>query len=55
MPDAQPAPVSGPLPRGHLLALNRSFRRTVEAEHKRSRTIQADTDAVRLTGMPTTR
>jgi hypothetical protein len=26
MPDAQPAPVGGPLPRGHLLALNRSFR-----------------------------
>jgi hypothetical protein len=28
MPDEQPTPVRGPLPRGHLLALNRSFRRT---------------------------
>jgi site-specific recombinase XerC len=30
MPDAQPAPVGGPLPRGHLLALNRSFRRPLQ-------------------------
>ena len=48
MPDAQPAPVGGPLPRGHLLALNRSFRRTLEAENKSPRTIEAYTDAVRL-------
>src|SRR5919201_19210 len=54
MPDAQPAPVGGPLPRGHLLALNRSFRRTLEAENKSPRTIEAYTDAVLLladTGM----
>jgi integrase/recombinase XerC len=48
MPDAQPAPLGGPLPRGHLLALNRSFRRTLEAENKSPRTIEAYTDAVRL-------
>jgi site-specific recombinase XerD len=48
MSDAQPAPVGGPLPRGHLLALNRSFRRTLEAENKSPRTIEAYTDAVRL-------
>src|ERR671912_2449604 len=48
MPDEQPAPGGGPLPRGHLLALNRSFRRTLEAENKRPRTIEAYTDAVRL-------
>src|SRR5215218_6215138 len=48
MPDEQPAPVGGPLPRGHLLALNRSFRRTLEAENKSPRTIEAYTDAVRL-------
>ena len=49
MPDAQPAPsMGGPLPRGHLLALNRSFRRTLEAENKSPRTIEAYTDAVRL-------
>ena len=48
MPDARPAPVAGPLPRGHLLALNRSFRRTLEAENKSPRTIEAYTDAVRL-------
>ncbi len=35
-------------PRGHPLVLNRSFRRTLEAENKSPRTIQADTDAVRL-------
>ena len=48
MPDAQPAPVCGPLPRGHLLALNRSFRRTLEAENKSPRTVEAYTDAARL-------
>ena len=48
MPHAQPASVGGPLPRGHLLALNRSFRRTLEAENKSPRTIEAYTDAVRL-------
>jgi hypothetical protein len=48
MPDAQPAPMGGPLPRGHLLALNRSVRRTLEAENKSPRTIEAYTDAVRL-------
>jgi hypothetical protein len=48
MPEAQPAPVGGPLPRGHLLALNRSFRRTLEAENKSSRTVEAYTDAVRF-------
>jgi hypothetical protein len=48
MPGAQPAPLGGPLPRGYLLALNRSFRRTLEAENKSPRTIEAYTDAVRL-------
>jgi site-specific recombinase XerD len=48
MPDAQPAPLGGRLPRGHLLALNRSFRRTLEAENKSPRTVEAYTDAVRL-------
>src|SRR4030095_10694853 len=48
MPDAQPAPAGDPLPRGHLLALNRSFRRTLEAENKSTRTVEAYTDAVRL-------
>jgi hypothetical protein len=48
MSDAQPASGRGPLPRGHLLALNRSFRRTLEAENKSPRTIEAYTDAVRL-------
>jgi integrase len=48
MPDAQPTPLSGPLPRGYLLALNRSFRRTLEAENKSPRTVEAYTDAVRL-------
>jgi len=36
------------LPRGHLLVLNRSFQRTLEAENKSPRTIEAYTDAVRL-------
>jgi hypothetical protein len=48
MPDAQPASLGGPLPRGHLLDLIRSFRRTLEAENKSPRTIEAYTDAVRL-------
>jgi hypothetical protein len=48
MPDAQPAPVGGPLPRGYLLALKRSFRRTLEAENKSPRTVEAYTDAVRF-------
>jgi hypothetical protein len=45
---AQPAPADRQLPRGHLLVLNRSFRRTLEAENKSPRTIEAYTDAVRL-------
>jgi len=36
------------MPHGHLLVLNRSFRRTLEAENKSPRTIEAYTDAVRL-------
>jgi site-specific recombinase XerD len=44
---AQPAPADRQLPRGHLLVLDRSFRRTLEAENKRPRTIEAYTDAVR--------
>jgi hypothetical protein len=36
------------LPRAHLLVLNRSFRRTLEAENKSPRTIETYTDAVRL-------
>ena len=42
------APADRQLPRGHLLVLNRSFRRTLEAENKSPRTIEAYTDAVRL-------
>jgi hypothetical protein len=42
------APAGRQLPRGHLLVLNRSFRRTLEAENKSPRTIEAYTDAVRL-------
>ena len=45
---AQPVPAGRQLPRGHLLVLNRSFRRTLEAENKSPRTIEAYTDAVRL-------
>ena len=45
---AQPAPADRQLPRGHLLVLNRSFRRTLEAENKSPRTTEAYTDAVRL-------
>src|SRR5215204_5815895 len=48
MPGAQPLSGRGPLPRGHLLALNRSFYRTLEAENKSPRTVEAYTDAVRL-------
>jgi site-specific recombinase XerD len=36
------------LPRGHLLALNTSFRLTLEQEDKSPRTVEAYTDAVRL-------
>jgi len=43
----QPAAPARQLPRGHLLVLNR-FRRTLEAENKSSRTIEAYSDAVRL-------
>jgi integrase/recombinase XerC len=49
------------LPRGHLLSLNESFRRTLAAENKSPRTIETYTDAVRLlvtfceaTGRPVT-
>jgi site-specific recombinase XerC len=48
MSSAQPASSGRQLPRGHLLVLNRSFRRTLEAENKSPRTIEAYTDAVRL-------
>jgi integrase/recombinase XerC len=48
MPHTQTTPAGRPLPRGHLLALNRSFRRTLEAENKSPRTVEAYTDAVRF-------
>jgi site-specific recombinase XerD len=48
MSHPQPAGPGRQLPRGHLLALNRSFWRTLEAENKSPRTIEAYTDAVRL-------
>jgi integrase/recombinase XerC len=48
MSSSKPAFSGRQLPRGHLLALNRSFRRTLEAENKSPRTIEAYTDAVRL-------
>src|ERR687896_2470574 len=48
MSSTHPAPADRQLPRGHLLVLNRSFRRTLEAENKSPRTIEAYTDAVRL-------
>ena len=48
MSSSQPASSGAQLPRGHLLVLNRSFRRTLEAENKSPRTIEAYTDAVRL-------
>jgi hypothetical protein len=43
-----PAGADRRLPRIHLLVLNRSFRRALEAENKSPRTMQAYTDAVRL-------
>ena len=43
-----PAGADRRLPRSHLLVLNRSFRRALEAENKSPRTIEAYTDAVRL-------
>ena len=49
MSPIQPAPADHQLPRGHLLVLNRSFRRNLEAENKSPRIIvEAYTDAVRL-------
>ena len=48
MSSTQSTPQERQLPRGHLLVLNRSFRRTLEAENKSPRTIEAYTDAVRL-------
>ena len=48
MSQLHPVPAGRQLPRGHLLVLNRSFRRTLEAENKSPRTIEAYTDAVRL-------
>jgi site-specific recombinase XerD len=48
MSQPHPVPAGRQLPRGHLLVLNRSFRRTLEAENKSPRTIEAYTDAVRL-------
>jgi hypothetical protein len=48
MSSTQPSGADRRLPRGHLLVLNRSFRRTLEAENKSPRTIEAYTDAVRL-------
>jgi site-specific recombinase XerD len=48
MSHPHPVPADRQLPRGHLLVLNRSFRRTLEAENKSPRTIEAYTDAVRL-------
>jgi site-specific recombinase XerD len=44
----QPAALGRQLPRGHLLVLSRSFRRTLEAENKSPRTIEAYANAVRL-------
>jgi integrase/recombinase XerC len=48
MSSTQQTPADRHLPRGHLLVLNRSFLRTVEAENKSPRTIEAYTDGVRL-------
>jgi site-specific recombinase XerD len=48
MSSAEPVPGDRQPPRVHLLVLNRSFRRTLEAENKSPRTIEAYTDAVRL-------
>ena len=52
MSSTLPPGVGRQLPRGHLLVLNRSFRRTLEAENKSPRTIEAYTDAVRLLASP---
>jgi hypothetical protein len=48
MSSTQPTGADRRPPRSHLLVLNRSFRRTLEAENKSPRTMQAYTDAVRL-------
>jgi hypothetical protein len=48
MSNRPPAAADRQLPRSHLLVPNRSFRRTLEAENKSSRPMQAYTDAVRL-------
>jgi hypothetical protein len=48
MSSTQPTGADRRPPRSHLLVLNRSFRRTLEAENKGPRTMQAYTDAVRL-------
>jgi site-specific recombinase XerD len=51
MSSTQPSGADRQLPRGHLghlLVLNRSSRRTLEAENKSPGTIEAYTDAVRL-------
>jgi site-specific recombinase XerD len=48
MSSIQPAPGDRQLLRGHLLVLNRSLRRTLEAENKSPRTVEAYTDAVRF-------
>jgi hypothetical protein len=48
MSSMPPAGADRRLPRSHLLVLNRSFRRALEAENKSPRTMQAYTDAVRL-------
>ena len=53
MSSTRPVPSNRQLPRGHLLVLNRSFRRTLEAENKSPRTIEAYTDAVKLLVTPT--
>ena len=44
MSSTQPSGVDRQPPRGHLLVLNRSFRRTLEAENKSPRTIEAYTE-----------
>jgi hypothetical protein len=48
MSSIQPARTDRRPPRGHLFVLNRSFRRTLEAENKSPRTVEAYIDAVRL-------
>ena len=44
MSSTQPSGADRHLPRGHLLVLNRSFRRTLDAENKSPQTIEAYTD-----------